>query len=115
MAELLLTAPGSRVSRHGPVTPQCPVECRLTVFNPLARSCEATFAEPRTGGDVLGLHERGQLREIRGIGPRRVLEIEAALAGFDLGLACQQRPRAGRPARPGASPPAQDLPENRCP
>ena len=120
MAKLLLTAPGSRVPHHRPVTPQCPVECLLTVlglrcFNPLARAYDATFAEPRTVGDVLGLHERGQLRQIRGIGPRRVLEIEAALVLAGLDLARHQRPRAGRPARPGASPPAQDLPENRCP
>jgi len=101
MAELLLTAPRSRVPHHGPVTPDCPVECLLTVlslksFNPLARAYDAPFDEPRTVGDVMGLYTRRQLREIRGIGPRRVSEIEAALvlAGLNLG---------GHPQRPASS------------
>ena len=46
----LLTAPGSRVPHHGPVTRDCPVECLLTVlsfhsFNPLTRA----YARPSTG------------------------------------------------------------------
>ena len=121
MAELLLTAPRSRVPHHGPVTPDCPVECLLTVlsltsFNPLARAYDAPFGEPRTVGDVVDLYARRQLREIRGLGPRRVSEIEAALGLAGLNLAGhQQRPRAGRPAtRPGAPPEAQP-PEEPCP
>ena len=101
MAELLLTAPGSRVPHHGPVTPDCPVECLLTVlsltsFNPLARAYDAPFGEPRTVGDVVDLYARRQLREIRGLGPRRVSEIEAALvlAGLNLG---------GHPQQPASS------------
>jgi len=99
MAELLLTAPRSRVPHHGPVTPDCPVECLLTVlslksFNPLARAYDAPFDEPRTVGDVMGLYTRRQLREIRGIGPRRVSEIAAALAGLNLG---------GHPQQPASS------------
>jgi hypothetical protein len=121
VAELLLTAPGSQVPHHGPVTPRCPVECLLTVtglrcFNPLARAYDAPFAGPRTVGDVLGLHERGQLREIRGIGPCRVLEIRAALVLAGLDLDRGQRPQAGRTAaRPGAPPPEHNPPKNRCP
>ena len=66
MAELLLTAPGSRVPHHGPVTPDCPVECLLTVlsmvsFNPLTRAYDAPFDEPRTVGDVMDLCTRRQL------------------------------------------------------
>jgi len=121
MAELLLTAPGSRVPHHGPVTPDCPVECLLTVlsltsFNPLARACDAPFGEPRTVGDVVDLYARRQLREIRGLGPRRVSEIEAALVLAGLNLAGhQQRPQAGRTTtRPGAPPEAQP-PEEPCP
>lgn len=121
MAELLLTVSRGRMPHHGPVTPQCPVECLLTVlglrcFNPLARAYDAPFAEPRTVGDVLGLHARGQLREIRGIGPRRLSEIEAALVLAGLDLAGPQRRRAGRPAaRPGAPPPAHNPTEDSCP
>ena len=60
-ADELLTAPGSRVPHHGPVTRDCPVECLLTVlsfrsFNPLARAYDAPFAEPRTVGDVMDLY-----------------------------------------------------------
>lgn len=98
MTELLLTAPHSGVPHHGPVTPACPVECLLTVlslnsFNPLTRADEAPFGEPRTVGDVVDLYARRQLRKIRGVGPRRVSEIEAALVLAGLNLADhQQRP-----------------------
>ena len=121
MAERLLTARTGRVPHHGQVTPDCPVECLLTVlslnsFNPLARAYDAPFAEPRTVGDVMDLYTRHQLREIRGLGPRRVSEIEAALVLAGLNLAGhQKRPRAGRTAtRPGA-PSAAQPPEDPCP
>lgn len=104
-----LTARDGRAPHHGPVTPGCPVECLTTVlsmnsFNPLARADGAPFAEPRTVGDVLDLCTRGQFRKIRGLGPRRVSEIEAALVLAGLSLAGHhKRPRAGRTAaRPGA-------------
>jgi hypothetical protein len=119
MAERLLTARSGMVPHHGPVTPDCPVECLLTVlslysFNPLTRAYDAPFEEPRTVGDVVELHTRHQLREIRGLGPRRVSEIEAALAGLNL-ASHQERPRVGRTAtRPGA-PPAAHPPEDQCP
>jgi hypothetical protein len=98
MAERLLTAPRGKVPHHGPVTPECPVECLLTVlslnsFNPLTRAYDAPFDEPRTVGDVMDLCTRRQLRKIRGVGPRRVSEIEAALVLAGLNLARhQQRP-----------------------
>jgi hypothetical protein len=43
MAERLLIAARGKVPHHGPVTPECPVECLLTVlslnsFNPLTRA-----------------------------------------------------------------------------
>jgi hypothetical protein len=113
----VLTAPGSRVPHHGPVTRDCPVECLLTVlsmnsFNPLTRAYDA----PRTVGDVIDLYTRRQLRKIRGLGPRRVSEIEAALVLAGLNLAGhQERPRAGRPTtRPGA-PSAAHHQEDPCP
>jgi hypothetical protein len=121
MAERLMTARTGRVPHHGPVTPECPVECLLTVlsmnsFNPLTRAHDAPFAEPRTVGDVIDLYTRRQLRKIRGLGPRRLSEIEAALVLAGLNLAGhQKRPRAGRTAtRPGA-PSAAHPPENPCP
>ena len=121
MAERLLAARTGRVPHHGPVTPDCPVECLLTVlsfhcFNPLTRAYDAPFDEPRTFGDVVDLCARRQLRKIRGIGPRRVSEIEAALVLAGLNLAGHpQRPRAGRTAtRPGAPPSAHPR-ENPCP
>jgi len=106
MAERLLTARTGRVPHHGPVTQECPVECLLSVlslnsFNPLTRADDAPFAEPRTVGDVMDLCTRRQLRKIRGIGPRRVSEIEAALVLAGLNLAGhQQRPASQEgPAR----------------
>ena len=121
MAEPLTDAPRSRVPHHGPVTRDCPVECLLTVlsrnsFNLLTRAYDAPFAEPRTVGDVVDLYTRRQLRKIRGIGPRRVSEIEAALVLAGLNLAGhQKRPRAGRTAtRPGAPSPAHPR-EDPCP
>jgi hypothetical protein len=121
MAERLMAARTGRVPHHGPVTPDCPVECLLTVlslnsFNPLTRAYDAPFAEPRTVGDVMDLYTCRQLRKIRGLGPRRVSEIEAALVLAGLNLAGhQKRPRAGRTAtRPGA-PSAAHPPEDPCP
>jgi len=95
MAEQLLAAPRSGMPHHGPVIPGCPVECLLTVlslnsFNPLTRAYDAPFGEPRTVGDVMDLYTRRQLRKIRGIGPRRVSEIEAALVLAGLNLAGRQ-------------------------
>jgi len=87
---------------HGPVSPDCPVECLLTVlsltsFNPLAGADDAPSGPPRTVGEVIDLYNRRQLRHIRGLGPRRLSEIEAALAfaGLDL-TRHQQRPAAPR-------------------
>jgi hypothetical protein len=98
MADPLLTAPRTKVPHHGPVTRGCPVECLLTVlsaksFNPLARAEDAPFGEPRTVGDVMDLYARRQLRKIRGIGPRRASEIEAALVLAALNLAGRQQQR----------------------
>jgi len=93
-----MTARTGMVPHHGPVTPECPVECLLTVlslnsFNPLARAYDAPFGESRTVGDVVDLYTRRRLRKIRGLGPRRVSEIEAALVLAGLNLAGhEQRP-----------------------
>jgi hypothetical protein len=67
-------------------------------LNPLARAYDAPFDPPRTVGDVLGLYLDGKLREIRGLGRRRISEIQAALvlAGLDV-----TRP-AGSPVHPVA-------------
>jgi hypothetical protein len=91
MAEQLLTSPRTKVPHHGPVRPDCPVECLLSVlslhsFNPLSWAQDAPFDPPRTVSDVVDLYARHQLRMIRGLGLRRTSEIEAALvlAGLDL-------------------------------
>jgi hypothetical protein len=106
VAEQLVAARRAAVPHHGPVTPVCPVECLLTVlslnsFNPLTRADGAPFGEPCTVGDVVQLHTQRQLRKIRGLGPRRISEIEAALvlAGLDL-TGSQEQPAGGEgPAR----------------
>ena len=116
-----MTARPGAVPHHGPVAPDCPVECLLTVlslmsFNPLARAYGAPFGEPRTVGDVMDLYSRRQLRKIRGLGPRRVSEIEAALVLAGLNLAGHhQRPRAGRTTTRSGAPPAAHPPEDPCP
>lgn len=97
-----MTASPGAVPHHGPVSPDCPVECLLTVlsltsFNPPARTYEAPFGSPRTVGDVIELHDR---RQIRGLGRRRLSEIEAALvfAGLDLTGHWQRPANKERPA-----------------
>lgn len=72
---------------HGPVGPDCPVECLLTAlsrtsFNRVARSPD----EPRTVGDIVTLLTEGKLPGIEGLGPKRVGEIEAVLVflGFNI-------------------------------
>jgi hypothetical protein len=106
-----MAARTGRVPHHGPVTFGCPVECLLTVlslnsFNPLTRAYDAPFAEPRTVGDVMDLVTCRELRKIRGIGPRRISEIEAALVLAGLNL-------AGHQEMPGA--PLGHTPEDPCP
>jgi hypothetical protein len=66
-------------------------------FNRLARAEDASFEPPRTVADVLDLYSRDQLREIRGLGPRRISEIQAGLvlAGLDL-TSCQPGARPGK-------------------
>jgi hypothetical protein len=98
MAEQVVVTRKRMVPHHEPVSPDCPVECLLTVlsrmsFNRLARAERAPFPPPCTVGDVMDLYARGQLREIGGLGRRRSSEIGAALvlAGLNLGQ-CQQPP-----------------------
>ena len=98
MAEQAVVTQKGMIPHHGPVSPDCPVECLLTVLsrmslNRLARAESAPFPPPHTVGDVMDLYARGQLREIGGLGRRRFSEIESALvlAGLNLGQ-CQQPP-----------------------
>jgi hypothetical protein len=92
-----MTTSRTSVPHHGPVSPDCPVECLLTVlslmaFNRLAYAHDAPFSPPHTVGDVMNLYTRRQLRKIRSLGSRRISEIEAALvlAGLDLTMRQQQ-------------------------
>jgi hypothetical protein len=76
------------VPHHGPVTRDCPIECLLTVPLSLMSYNRLWWASnpPHTVGDVLGLYVRNELRNIRGLGRRRIAEIGTVLivAGFDL-------------------------------
>jgi len=67
-----------------PVRADCPVQClrgvlSASAFIPLSRACMASFEPPRAVGDVLRLHQQEKLSEIRGLGPRRIGEIELCL------------------------------------
>jgi hypothetical protein len=91
VAEELMILRRGEVPHHGPVGPDCPVDClrpvlSLMALHPLARAYDAPFEPPRTVGDVIGLYTGDRLREIRGLGARRISEIEAALvlAGLDI-------------------------------
>ncbi len=124
MGKWLMATSRGRVPHHGPVGPECPVECLLLTvlsrasFNPLARACDTPSSESRTVGDVLGLHARRQLRKIRGIGPRRATEIEAAMVFAGLDLAARRHyPRAGPGHRMdvnGGDPPAPTRARELC-
>jgi hypothetical protein len=64
----VIMRPGA-VPHHGPVSPDCPVDCLMTVlsrmsFHPLARAYDAPFDPPRTVGDVVGLY-RGKTPRLR--------------------------------------------------
>jgi len=103
--ELVIMTPG-QVPHHGPIGPACPVDCLQTVLSrmtlhPLARAYDAPFGPPRTVGDVAELHADGRLQEIRGLGKRRISEIEAALvlAGVDItGAPSHSRSTTGQQA-----------------
>jgi hypothetical protein len=86
----VMMRPGA-VPHHGAISPDCPVEClrvvlSLATFNALARAYDAPFDPPGTVGDVIELYTSGRLPEIRGLGRRRMSEIEAILvfAGLDV-------------------------------
>jgi len=72
---------------HGPISPGCPLECLRTVLSQHAfRRLLRADDPPRTVGDVIKLCTSGELRDIHGLGRRRVSEIETALvfAGLDI-------------------------------
>jgi hypothetical protein len=103
-AELPAGACPRAVPDHGPVDPDCPIDClrpvlHLQTLNPLARAYDAPFDPPRTVGDVIGLYGAGQLREIRGLGQRRILEIGAALVLAGLDIAQERPPQEAREHR----------------
>ena len=67
-----------------PVKADCPVACLRGVlsakaFIPLRRASMASYEPPRTVGEVAQLHQQGKLSEVRGLGPRRIGEIELCL------------------------------------
>lgn len=106
MAEQVVITQKGMVPHHGPVSPECPVECLLTVlsrmsFNRLTRAERAPFSPPLTVRDVMGLYARGQLREIHGLGRRSLSEIEAALVLAGLNITrCRQPPGSAEGTAP---------------
>jgi hypothetical protein len=80
-----------QVPHHGPVGRSCPLDCLQTVLSlmtlhRLARAYDAPFDPPQTIGQVIELYAGGRLHQIRGLGQRRIGEIEVALvlAGIDI-------------------------------
>jgi hypothetical protein len=72
------------------ITRECPVSCLRAVLSwktlsVLASAPEAPFDPPKTVGDVLRLHQERRLRQISGLGRRRIGEIAVGLvyAGFN--------------------------------
>lgn len=68
----------------GPLKADCPVAClrgvlSASAFVPLSRAYMASYEPPRTVGEVARLCQQGKLSEIRGLGPRRIGEIELCL------------------------------------
>jgi hypothetical protein len=62
----------------------CPISCLKFVlsdraFYPLEQAACMSFSPPRTVRDVVYLHRRGKLKEIYGLGPRRIGEIDVCL------------------------------------
>jgi hypothetical protein len=73
------------------ITPECPVQCLQTALslmslNRLAAANGAFFDPPRTVADVIELHRHGKLQDIRGLGRRRISEIEAAIVFLGLDI-----------------------------
>jgi hypothetical protein len=67
-----------------PVRADCPVGCLAAflsakAFIPLHRAYWASYEPPRTVGDVAQLLQEGKLAQIRGLGPRRIGEIQLCL------------------------------------
>jgi hypothetical protein len=84
---------------HGPVTPNCPVECLLSVmsqrsWNRLARSRE----EPATVREVVAVAAAGKLRPVEGLGREHAGEITTALVylGFAVTGTLTRPPGPGR-------------------
>jgi hypothetical protein len=75
--------------REHRITAACPVDCltellSLMAFKPLARAYGAPFDPPKTVADVAALHRARRLREITGLGPRRIAEIVFVLEPIGL-------------------------------
>lgn len=90
-------------------TPACPVDClevvlSVATFHTLLRAERASFDRPATVGEVLDLWRAGQLRQIGGLGPRRLGEIETALVVAGLALHDVNSPGGDLPPAPGNDP-----------
>ena len=92
-AEHLMTTRLGVVPHHGPIRPDCPLECLLAVM-PLMSFNRLKWADhpPQTVSDVLDLYARNQLGEIEGLGPRRTEHIKRALLRAGLNPAGHEQP-----------------------
>ena len=90
-------APRGGVPHHGPITPNCPVDCLQVVLskrslNLLARAYDAPFDPPQTVRDVVELCQQRKLGQIGGLGRHRISEIRAALVYAGLNIAGNPEP-----------------------
>ena len=85
------SAPPCPASTAHAIMPGCPLGClspllSARTFEPLRRGYGVLSGPPATVGDVITLCRQRRLTDIRGLGPRRAGQIEAALilAGLDI-------------------------------
>ena len=93
------------VPHHEEIGPDCPLDCLVSLLSLMSYNRLRQADEPpRTAGDVVDLYARNELRDIRGLGPKRIAEIGAALvfAGFNL----TGREQSAQPAGSGNHRPA---------
>jgi hypothetical protein len=86
------------VAHDGPIEPGCPLGCLRSVVSAMALNrLEQALDEPQTVGQVLDLRREGKLGDIRGLRPKPISEIGAALVfvGLDIPAAMTTGPSEG--------------------
>jgi excisionase family DNA binding protein len=99
---------------HGPaITRECPIGCLMPLlsafaYNALSEHCRMVFRSDPTAGDAADLCRKGQLADIRHVGPARVRQIEACLGRA--GLLSDHWHAAGAAGSPEHAAPGTDIP-----